>query len=458
MIKLHPMKRKNGIFTILLLLSSGGGYAQWSVVCGTGNGFVDNFEVFNNTLYATGFFTNLCDSSVSHLAAFDESSGTWLPLGNGHNHAGHQLKDVNNHLYFAAYQPNIDSNWVYEWDGSNLNKVGEGVYLTNAVTGFSQTANIYALQAYNGNLIASGEFDRVGTRDISGVMQWDGTKWDSLSSGLSGNIAGTAPIMYPHDMCLFGNDLIVAGNFLKAGGITVNGIARWDGNQWFSLGAGFNGVVYGVCEFNGELYAGGDFTMSGTTPLTYIAKWDGNSWVDPGFRMYYQNASYYSFIHTLKVLNNRLYISGGFDRVESGSQVYQCQAICAYDGSIVDTLGGGLPGKEIEGITWYNGALYAGGGINNSNSYVARYSYTAGVQESVESTWTISPNPSENRKVVLSSDKPLGTIQVYNALGQVITVTDTNETTYELNFSSPGIFWITRISGVTVNSKKIVVK
>lgn len=452
------MKRKSNIFTILLLLSSGCGYAQWSAVCGTGNGFVDNFELFNNTLYATGFFTNLCDSSVNHLATYDAISGTWLPLGNGHAYAGHQLKAVNNHLYFAAYQPTIDSNWVYEWDGNNLNKVGEGVYLTNAVTGFSQTANLYALLAYNGTLIASGEFDRVGTRDISGIMQWDGTKWDSLGSGLSGNIAGTAPVMYPHDLCMFGSDLIVGGNFLKAGGITVNGIARWDGNQWSNLGAGFNGTVYGVCEFNGELYAGGDFTMSGTTPLTYIAKWDGNSWVDPGFRMYYQNTSSYSFIHTLKVLNSRLYISGGFDRVEFGAQVYQCQAICAYDGSGMDTLSGGIPGKEIEGITWYNGALYAGGGINNSTSYIARYSNTAGVQESMESVWNVSPNPSDNGKITLTSNEPLGTIQICNVWGQVISVTETNETTYELNFSSPGMYWITRISGMATGSKKIVVK
>ena len=38
-------------------------FGQWTTVCGTGNGFVDNFEVSNNELYATGFFTNLCGSS-----------------------------------------------------------------------------------------------------------------------------------------------------------------------------------------------------------------------------------------------------------------------------------------------------------------------------------------------------------------------------------------------------------
>lgn len=380
-------------------------FGQWATVCGTGNGFVDNFEVFNSELYATGFFTDLCGTANNHIVKWDGSA--WQPVGTGYQHAGHQLKYLGNHLYFVGYEPTVsDSNWVYQYGGTNFSPIGAGVYLTNAVAGGSQTANLYALEEYNGNIIACGEFDRVGNKHISGIMQWDGSAWDSLGNGLSGNIAGTAPVMYPHDMCKFGTDLVVAGNFQKAGGINVNGIARWDGNQWHNLGAGFNGTVYGICVFNGDLYAGGDFTMSGTTSLKYIAKWNGTSWVDPGFRVYYNNTSFYSFVHTLKVLNSKLYVAGGFDRVEEGSIVHMGQGICAFNGTNIDTLSGGIPNKEIEAIAWFDGDLYAGGGTNNSNSYIAKYDGTASTDElEPQIAWNISPNPVENSVILSGSQK-----------------------------------------------------
>ncbi|TSJ42037.1 T9SS type A sorting domain-containing protein [Fluviicola chungangensis] len=426
----------------LLILSSTTLFAQWTTVCGTGNGFVDNFEVFNNELYATGFFTNLCGTANNHIVKWDGSA--FQPVGTGYQYAGHQLKYLGNFLYFVGYEPTVtDSNWVYQYGGTDFFKVGEGVYLTNAVSGGSQTANLYALEEYNGNIIACGEFDRVGNKAISGIMQWDGSAWDSLGSGLSGNIAGTAPVMYPHDMCHLGTDLIVAGNFLKAGGITVNGIARWDGSQWHNLGEGFNGTVYGMGVFNGELYAGGDFTMSGSTALKCVAKWNGTAWVDPGFRVYYNNSGDYSFVHTLKVFNSKLYIAGGFDRVVEGTTVHMGQGICAFDGTTVDTLGGGTPNREIEGIAWYDGDLYVGGGINNSNSYIAKYDGSASLSELEKITWTIVPNPAEN-SCTLSGSKKDQLISILTLEGRCCKTILAEESETQIDFSelSSGVYLV----------------
>ncbi|NGF74540.1 hypothetical protein G5B10_01535 [Fluviicola sp. SGL-29] len=439
---------------ILWLFTAQTGFSQWSTVCATGNGFVTNFEVFNNELYATGFFTSLCGSPFNHLAKFDGTS--WTAIGTGHPTAGHQLKAIDNELYFVAYQPTLDSNWVYQWDGTGMNKVGEGVYLTTAVTGFSQTANLYGLLKYDGNIIACGEFDRVGTKTISGIMQWDGTEWSGLGSGLSGSLGG-APIMYPHDMCMFGTDLVVGGNFLQAGGITVNGIARWDGTQWQSLGDGFNGTVYGVCEFNGELYASGGFTMSGSTPLKNIAKWDGSAWVDPGFRMYYQNPGYYSFGHTLKAMNGKLYVSGGFDRVEMGTTIHQCQGIYVYDGTAVDTLSGGTAGKEIEGVALYNGELYAGGGMNNSNSFIAKYNSTVGLESQEKEQLTVRPNPSADGIFLLTADERINKIVVVNNVGQLIKTAEPGEKEYQLKLTESGLYHVMIHLGTTTVHQSVSV-
>ncbi len=137
---IHSFKKaKQIVFTILVLFSTKVG-AQWTTVCATGNGFVDNFENYNNELYATGFFNSIWGISCNYVAKYN--GATWQAVGNGFPNAGHHLANIDSVLYGVAYQPNIDSNWVYKFDGTDFIKLGEGTYLSNAVVGFSQTNNI----------------------------------------------------------------------------------------------------------------------------------------------------------------------------------------------------------------------------------------------------------------------------------------------------------------------------
>ena len=429
---------------------------QWTTICSTGNGFVDNFETFNGELYATGFFKTICGTPNNYVAKYNGS--TWQAVGNGFPNAGHHLTTINNQLYGVAYQPAIDSNWLYKFNGTTFNKFGEGVYLTTAVVGFSQTANLYNIIDFNGNTIVCGEFNRVGSKHISGIMKWNGSLWDSLSSGLAGNIPGTPPVMYPHDMCLFGTDLIAAGNFRLAGGQIVNGIARWDGTQWHPMGQGFNSTVYGIGVYNGELYAGGDFTMSGATSLTNIAKWNGTNWIDPGFRMFYINSSNYSFIHTLKVLNNKLIIGGGFDRVVFGVDTMHCQAVVSYDGNAIDTLIGGLPNKDVEALAIYNGQLFAGGGPSNTSSYIASYNLSTAVQEINKSTVsiTIFPNPTQSN-ITIVSEQFIDDLIITNLYGQKIYQIKPKQNNVLVYLEKDGIYFVTVISNGQIATQKLTV-
>lgn len=443
-------------FLIAFLFTASEANCQWTIICNTGNGFVDNFDTLNGELYATGFFNTICGAANNYVAKYN--GGIWQAVGNGFPNAGHHLTTISNQLYGVAYQPAIDSNWLYKFDGTTFNKFGEGVYLTTAVVGFSQTANLYNIIDYNGSIVVSGEFDRVGSKHISGIMKWNGTQWDSLGSGLLGNIPSTAPVMYPHDMCLFGTDLIVAGNFRKAGGQIVNGIAKWDGTQWLPMGQGFNSTVYGVEVYNGELYAGGDFTMSGTTSLTYIAKWNGTNWVDPGFRMFYISGSNYSFIHTLSVLNNKLVISGGFDRAVFGTDTMHCQAVVSYDGTMLDTLGGGLPNEEVEALAIYNGQLFAGGGPTNTSSYIASYNLSTAVQEINQPTVSINifPNPT-NSTFNITSEQNIDEIKITNLLGHTIYQVKPNQKNASLHIDTDGIYFVTITSDKQTVTQKLTV-
>ncbi len=449
----------NKIYSLLiicLLLFITHANSQWTTVCNTGNGFVDNFENFNGELYATGFFNTLCGVSNNHIAKYNGS--IWQSVGNGFPNAGHHLAAIDSILYGVAYQPNLDSNWLYKFDGTNFNKFGEGTYLTTAVIGFSQTNNLYGIIKYGSSIIVSGEFDRAGSKHISGIMRWSGTQWDSLGSGLSGNITGTPPVMYPHDLCIFGADLIVSGNFKFAGGQIVNGIAQWDGALWHSMGQGFNSTVYGICVYNGELYAGGDFTMSGSTPLNYIAKWNGTNWVDPGFNLFYISPLNYTFIHTLKVLNNKLVISGGFDRAVVGTDTMLCQGVVAYDGIMIDTLSGGVTGNEAEGLALYNGLLFAGGGPSNTSSFIASYSLPTAVQEINRSNAAINifPNPASSI-INIASAKTINEINVSNVLGRVVFKTKPAERNTSFKLDKEGIYFVTISSDNQTTMRKIIV-
>lgn len=443
-------------FLLTFTLFSLNAKAQWTTVCNTGNGFVDNFENFNNELYATGFFNTICGVSCNYVAKYNGTN--WQAVGNGFPNAGHHLANIDNVLYGVVYQPNIDSNWVYKFDGTNFVKLGEGTYLSNAVVGFSQTNNLYNLIKYNGKIIACGEFDRVGTKHISGIMQWNGTQWDSLGSGLSGNIVGTAPIMYPHDMCIFGNDLIIAGNFKNAGGQIVNGVARWDGTQWHSMGQGFNSTVYSICTFNGELYAGGDFTISGTTPLRAIAKWNGTNWINAGFGLFYSNSTNYTFIHTLKVLNNKLLISGGFDRALVGIDTLHCQAVVAYNGTTIDTLSGGTIGNEIEALAMYNGLLFAGGGPTNSSSYVANYNLPTAINDinELNSSISIYPNPT-NGQFTISLPTENAELNITDVSGRLILKKQITQKITNLQLDKNGIYIISIKTKNELVTRKLII-
>ena len=76
--------------------------------------------------------------------------------------------------------------------------------------------------------------------------------------------------------------MYVGGDFLTAGGIAAQRIARWDGTSWSALGA-LNGPVSALSVFDDglgpALYAGGDFTTAGGLAANRIARWDGGtSW------------------------------------------------------------------------------------------------------------------------------------------------------------------------------------
>ena len=97
--------------------------------------------------------------------------------------------------------------------------------------------------------------------------------WGSVGGGLSDPLGS-----YVIGMCVFGDSLVVAGEFEQAGAVPANNVAFWDGAAWHAAGAGLNAPLDAVTVWNGQLVAGGSFTSSGGRPMQGAAVWDGSAW------------------------------------------------------------------------------------------------------------------------------------------------------------------------------------
>lgn len=419
------------------------------------NGTVVAFGQFKDTLYATGFFNKICGEPANYFAKWENDA--WTPNHVGISDPGHSLRLIDGFLYVARYEESVDSNWVYVYNGAKMSKLGEGVYLTTA-TGFSNLPNIYDITKFENSIIACGEFDRSGTQNISGIMSWNGNRWQDMQGGLTGNIKNTAPILFPHQMMVHNGELFVVGNFRYAGGVEVNGIAKWDGGQWTSLGKGFDGTVYSIAVFNNEIYVGGSFTKSGSLPLKRFAKWNGNQWESPGFGFVPVSMNDFAFIHTLVPDNDRLLISGGIRRIQyADGTIEACGGIVEYSSSGVQTFDGGVMGNDIEAIfSTEDNQLIIGGGVFGSGYLGVLDASTSISHHHNLMTVEAFPNPF-NDELKIETQARILNVTLTDISGKNIDFEiDKSKTHIQLNHTSSGIYLLTIRTSKGVFRKKLL--
>ena len=105
---------------------------------------------------------------------------------------------------------------------------------------------------------------------------------DGLGEGVVSS--GFEPVL---SMAVFddgsGNALYVGGDFLQAGSLPANSIARWEGDGWSEVGSGFESgdEVRAMTVFDDGsgpvLVVGG--SIDGTL-RSNMAKWDGTAWTE----------------------------------------------------------------------------------------------------------------------------------------------------------------------------------
>lgn len=155
---------------------------------------------------------------------------------------------------------------IAQWNGTSWSTLGSGL----------QGGSISALITYNGNLIAAGVFESIGGVKVNNIAQWNGTSWSPLGS------AGTdrSPSNMVSSLAIYNGNLIATGEFDSIGKVRVNGIAQWNGSTWSALGngLGFEGAGTALVIYNNNLIVTGEFDTAGTKTINNIAQWNGVTW------------------------------------------------------------------------------------------------------------------------------------------------------------------------------------
>ena len=310
--------------------------------------------------YVAGQFTTAGGQSANRVARWDGHS--WHPLGTGMNGQASAIEVYNGEIHVSGgflTAGGVDAFRIARWDGANWHEV----------PGIDSAFNCRVLTVFGESLMMGGEIFEANGQQVNNITRWDGQSWHPLGAGVSSppDAFGTV-----HDRVFalktIGDDLIVGGQFISAGGVTVNRIARWDGEHWHALGDGLAFSVHAIEWHNGQLIAGGDLSDCAFCQGR-VSRWVPENQDEPfGAGQWEQMGSIFDRpVHALEIYQGELIVGGSF--TTNGPVI--ANLLAKWDERIEDwtEIGGGLtdtvqPVPSVRTLGVYDGQLIASGIFN----------------------------------------------------------------------------------------------
>lgn len=202
---------------------------------------------WNGSLVIAGTFDRVNGQPMNYVARWD--GATWTPLGSGLTLSFDEadvraLAVYNNELYAAGQfdtAGGLPASAIAKWNGSSWSPVGTGLRQSGgAAVGYP-----LAMHVWNGELIVAGTFDRAGGLPVQNIARWNGTTWAGLGAGSFATVWALET---------WNTQLVASGQFQLASVSAMPGV--WNGASWSVLGANnlsfppvalrtFNGALYG---------------------------------------------------------------------------------------------------------------------------------------------------------------------------------------------------------------------
>jgi hypothetical protein len=417
---------KKIIILIFLCLSSLIHQAQtWSAVGNGVNGDVYCFKIYNGDLYVGGRFyhpgtTKLCGLMKWDGISFDTLQGNYLFGG----YTISAMEVYNNELYLGgSFSPGTFS---YPSTFAHIARWNGNSF--DSVTNGCDNS-VYALKVYNGCLYVGGDMRTADGIVVDGIAKWNGSQWLSVGGGINPN--GRV-----YELEIYNNELYAAGLFSFTA-LNTTSIARWNDSTWNEVGpGGIAGAVYSLGIFDNELYAGGPyFTEAGGVPVHHIAKWDGTNWSAVGSG----TEEYFSHIFALKEYHNELYAGGMFNVMDGDSM----RCIARYDRSAWDSVGTGVdsatvpidtifgqdttylyPPHQVNAFIELNDELYVGGEFNMIGGVaahsIAKWNTPVGINELINSKPIFAFPNPTTDKIFISSQEQKTFFKLYDVAGKLL--------------------------------------
>ena len=203
---------------------------------------------------------------------------------------------------------------------------------------------VWDIVEHQGDLWVVGDFTRVDGLTVNGVARYDGVQWHALANGP--NLYGCYAIAVYQGQVHVGS---------------IGSPQRWTGSAWQSFGTPIYGAILALHVHNGLLYIGGDTPF--TTGSPNLFQWDGTTLSIVG-------GGTNDMVEALGSYGTDLVVGGRFSQAGSVA----ANLIARWNGTSFQPIGSGITGSTVAGITTFQGELIAGGDLHvNGADYVARF-------------------------------------------------------------------------------------
>jgi hypothetical protein len=347
----------------------------WAAMPRTNAGDVHDMIVYNGTLYIAGsFMTNVttpAGTPAHYIASWNAGANLW------------------DHVEEADFgsQTGTEVRALAEFNGKLCaagNKAGAmhvthgypGGPLFASVTDGTDPGAIYDLNVFAGELLIAGLFSEINGVVCNSFAGWNGSSMRAFQGGVD-SPGGASPGVFS---VTIHEGIVIGGDFISAGGVTVNRLAFWPpgGSAWQPLGSGANGRVIDTTSYRNELIAVGGFSTAGGGTANRIAHWNGSTWAPFG-------GGSASNVRAMTTFAGRLVAGGTFQ--QPTFSLGTASNIAGWSGGSLSPFGTGTNGT----VSALESFKYPG--FNGSNELIAGGSFTTagGVAASRIARWRENP-------------------------------------------------------------------